>query len=145
MLRHQCPLLRQQPEKLKKKKSADSAIYRGDPLPTATHRLSDSPSEGLSSSSPPSGAGVELAGLDCMGSAMPGMMPASAHAWKSGETRCWMKESWTAGSFSGWRRSMKMVCGRLRASSSSLCFKVQRSRVEFKVQRSMCKMNITCW
>lgn len=51
---------------------------------------------------------------------MPGMIPASAQDWYIGETRCWMKESWMAGSFSWCLRSMNMVPGRPRAVSSSL-------------------------
>ena len=54
-------------------------------------------------------------------SRIPGMIPASAQAWKSGETRFWMKDSWTAGSFSGVLRSMKIVGGSPRVVSSSLC------------------------
>ena len=48
------------------------------------------------------------------------MIPASAAAWNSGDTRCWIKESWTAGSFSGCLLSMNMVAGRRSFSSSSL-------------------------
>ena len=59
------------------------------------------------------GAGVEDVGWTgeegLVASVIPGIILASAAAWKSGETRFWMKESWMAGSFSGWLRSMKMV------------------------------------